>query len=530
LNDSIRNIISSIVLISEGNIKIGDWVSVGGQEGIVEEFTYRCTAIRGFDEKLHVVPNALVMASAMKNTFRAPFMRIDTNVLVDADTDPAALTAFVAKAQANLLRMEDIGSVPTCAVTNFSELGYQVSIACLTVHAPANVYYKKSPPWDWFQPYNQTRTRVATEVGQLLHDFGIDVAGKKVNLNSSPSQSVAMCTMDPSSRTQRLEMTVQKNDIAKQKNAQAPNVLSHVKVWTGVMGPMLYQPSQESLQSWLAPAFEEGLPDVIAVALTQCTYPPETSSNLKVRLTMDNNSNDVTHLHVVSMLMAILDRNYNLLSESRGGQTSLVVFVRREHADGARVIGKAATDRVVAIKGASCLVISLGGVELSIVAMGTEAELIRNEDDFPNVLCEVIDRLELKPVVLSGADVLHAAPNVILMGSLARQTDVFSDADRQKVCLVHAREALIRQIEQGDCLSGFEFITLPNFSTTVSLDGEESKSASPMPHAGKASAAIQIEANRDVTAHKELVSMVAPQMHAVLYSTRCGNIKSTQVH
>lgn len=57
-----------------------------------------------------------------------------------------------------------------------------------------------------------------------------------------------MCTMDPSSRTQRLEMTVQKNDIAKQKNAQAPNVLSHVKVWTGVMGPMLYQPSQESLQ------------------------------------------------------------------------------------------------------------------------------------------------------------------------------------------------------------------------------------------------------------------------------------------
>lgn len=74
------------------------------------------------------------------------------------------------------------------------------------------------------------------------------------------------------------------------------------------------------------------------------------------------------------MLMAILDRNYNLLSESRGGQTSLVVFVRREHADGARVIGKAATDRVVAIKGASCLVISLGGVELSIVA-------VRRSDD-----------------------------------------------------------------------------------------------------------------------------------------------------
>mmetsp|Transcript_42339 Transcript_42339/g.80921 ORF Transcript_42339/g.80921 Transcript_42339/m.80921 type:complete len:1026 (-) Transcript_42339:1664-4741(-) len=369
LNDSIRNIIASVVLISEGNMKVGDWVTVGGQEGIVEEFTYRCTAIRGFDQKLHVVPNALVMASAMNNSFRAPFMRIDANVLVDADTNPATLTAFLAKAQATLVRMEDIGSVLTCAVTKFSELGYQVTIACLTVHAPANVYYKKSPPWDWFQPYNQTRTRVATEVGQLLHEFGIDVAGKKVNLNSSPSQSIALCKVDPSVRSQRLETTLQKSDIAKHQSTQAQSVMTHVKVWTGVMGPVLYPPSQESLQSWLAPAFHEVLPDVIAVALTQCTYSPETRSNLKLRLALDDNSNDVTHLNAVSLLVAILDRNYTLLSECRGGQTSLVVFVRSELADGARVLGKAATDRVVAINGAACLVISLGGIEVSIVAV-----------------------------------------------------------------------------------------------------------------------------------------------------------------
>mmetsp|Transcript_42501 Transcript_42501/g.79629 ORF Transcript_42501/g.79629 Transcript_42501/m.79629 type:complete len:1440 (-) Transcript_42501:261-4580(-) len=528
LNDSIRNIIASVVLISEGNMKVGDWVTVGGQEGIVEEFTYRCTAIRGFDQKLHVVPNALVMASAMNNSFRAPFMRIDANVLVDADTNPATLTAFLAKAQATLVRMEDIGSVLTCAVTKFSELGYQVTIACLTVHAPANVYYKKSPPWDWFQPYNQTRTRVATEVGQLLHEFGIDVAGKKVNLNSSPSQSIALCKVDPSVRSQRLETTLQKSDIAKHQSTQAQSVMTHVKVWTGVMGPVLYPPSQESLQSWLAPAFHEVLPDVIAVALTQCTYSPETRSNLKLRLALDDNSNDVTHLNAVSLLVAILDRNYTLLSECRGGQTSLVVFVRNELVDNARVLGKAATDRVVAINGAACLVISLGGIEVSIVAMGTKAELIQKEDDFPDVLCEVIDRLELKPVVLSGADVLHAAPNVIFMGSMARQTDVFSDPNQQNVHLAHAREALIRQIEQGDCLSGFEFITLPNISTTMFLDEEDSKSASPAPHAGKAHAAIQIEANKDMNTLKEPVSVVAPQMHAILYSSRCGHIKSTQ--
>jgi len=71
----------------------------------------------------------------------------------------------------------------------------------------------------------------------------------------------------------------------------------------------------------------------------------------------------------VSLLVAILDRNYTLLSECRGGQTSLVVFVRSELADGARVLGKAATDRVVAINGAACLVISLGGIEVSIVAV-----------------------------------------------------------------------------------------------------------------------------------------------------------------
>mmetsp|Transcript_42499 Transcript_42499/g.79608 ORF Transcript_42499/g.79608 Transcript_42499/m.79608 type:complete len:1441 (-) Transcript_42499:261-4583(-) len=528
LNDSIRNIISSVILISEGNMKVGDWITIGDQDGIVEEFSYRCTALRGFDQKLHVVPNALVLASVINNSFRAPYMRIDADVLVDPETDPATLNAFLAKAQTNLLRMEDISAMVVCAVTKFTELGYQVSIACLTVHAPANSHYKKSPPWDWYQPYNQTRTRVATEVGQLLKEFAIDVAGRKINLDSSPGQSIAMCTVDPSVRNQKVETLRQVNETAKHQSTQAQSVLSNLKVYTGVMGPLIYPPSQQSLQSWLAPAFHEVLPDVIAVALTQCTYSPETRSNLKLRLALDDNSNDVTHLNAVSLLVAILDRNYTLLSESRGGETSLVVFVRNELVDNARVLGKAATDRVVAINGAACLVISLGGIEVSIIAMGTKAELIRNEDDFPDVLCEVIDRLELKPVVLSGADVLHAAPNVIFMGSMARQTDVFSDPNQQNVHLAHAREALIRQIEQGDCLSGFEFITLPNISTTMFLDEEDSKSASPAPHAGKAHAAIQIEANKDMNTLKEPVSVVAPQMHAILYSSRCGHIKSTQ--
>jgi len=156
-----------------------------------------------------------------------------------------------------------------------------------------------------------------------------------------------------------------------------------------------------------------------------------------------------------------------------------------------------------------------------VVQMGTKAELIQKEDDFPDVLCEVIDRLELKPVVLSGADVLHAAPNVIFMGSMARQTDVFSDPNQQNVHLVHARNTLIRQIQQGDCLSGFEFVTRPNFSAMTFSDDEES-------HSSRTSQIMQIGTESELHPIREPVSAVAPQMHAVMYSSPCAHVQSAQ--
>lgn len=65
---------------------------------------------------------------------------------------------------------------------------------------------------------------------------------------SSPGQSIAMCTVDPSVRNQKVETLRQVNETAKHQSTQAQSVLSNLKVYTGVMGPLIYPPSQQSLQ------------------------------------------------------------------------------------------------------------------------------------------------------------------------------------------------------------------------------------------------------------------------------------------
>jgi small conductance mechanosensitive channel len=53
----VRDYFSGILMAMEDQYNVGDWVTVGGQTGIVEEVTMRLTRFRGLDGTLFVIPN-----------------------------------------------------------------------------------------------------------------------------------------------------------------------------------------------------------------------------------------------------------------------------------------------------------------------------------------------------------------------------------------------------------------------------------------------------------------------------------------
>ena len=55
--DTVANFFGSLVIFTDQPFHIGDWVEVGGVEGVVEEVGMRTTRIRRFDKSLATVPN-----------------------------------------------------------------------------------------------------------------------------------------------------------------------------------------------------------------------------------------------------------------------------------------------------------------------------------------------------------------------------------------------------------------------------------------------------------------------------------------
>jgi potassium efflux system protein len=67
LQGVVNNFVSGMILLVERPIKVGDWVVVGNEEGIVKKISVRATEIETFDRANVLVPNAAFMTEKVKN-------------------------------------------------------------------------------------------------------------------------------------------------------------------------------------------------------------------------------------------------------------------------------------------------------------------------------------------------------------------------------------------------------------------------------------------------------------------------------
>ena len=65
--DTASNLFSGIVILFDKPFAVGDWISVAGMEGIVEEMSFRSCRIRTFDNALISVPNSKLGGDSVTN-------------------------------------------------------------------------------------------------------------------------------------------------------------------------------------------------------------------------------------------------------------------------------------------------------------------------------------------------------------------------------------------------------------------------------------------------------------------------------
>jgi potassium-dependent mechanosensitive channel len=94
----VSNFVSGLILLAERPIKIGDLVTVGGEEGYVRKISVRSTEIETFERANVLIPNSSFITDKVKNwTLRNNTARTAISVAVAHGSDPRLVKALLLK-------------------------------------------------------------------------------------------------------------------------------------------------------------------------------------------------------------------------------------------------------------------------------------------------------------------------------------------------------------------------------------------------------------------------------------------------
>ncbi len=136
--DTASNLFGSFALLADKSIRIGEWVKVGGVEGVVEDVGMRTTKIRSFQKTLITVPNQLVANKPIENFSRRGIRRIKMHIGLTYGTTSAQIVAIKNDIELMLKKHEGISQKDSLMVYFDSFGDSSLNIFIYTFTATAN--------------------------------------------------------------------------------------------------------------------------------------------------------------------------------------------------------------------------------------------------------------------------------------------------------------------------------------------------------------------------------------------------------
>lgn len=106
--DTASNFVSGLVILMDKPFGVGDWISVGGMEGIVEEMNFRSCRIRTFDNALISVPNSKISGDSVTNWTKMNLRKTSISIGLLYSTDKRTMQSVCARIKENLAKMPEI--------------------------------------------------------------------------------------------------------------------------------------------------------------------------------------------------------------------------------------------------------------------------------------------------------------------------------------------------------------------------------------------------------------------------------------
>lgn len=97
LKDSLSNIASGVLMVAFRPFRVGDFVECAGTKGKVEKISVFYTELRSIENKLVIVPNALVTSGVIVNSTAEKERRLELSIGVGYGSDIQAVRALLLK-------------------------------------------------------------------------------------------------------------------------------------------------------------------------------------------------------------------------------------------------------------------------------------------------------------------------------------------------------------------------------------------------------------------------------------------------
>lgn len=92
--DLVKNFFGSLTVLVDQPFSVGDWISVEGIEGVVEDVGFRSTRIRTFYDSVISLPNSRLITAHVDNFGARSYRRYSKKIPVAFDTPPEKVEAF----------------------------------------------------------------------------------------------------------------------------------------------------------------------------------------------------------------------------------------------------------------------------------------------------------------------------------------------------------------------------------------------------------------------------------------------------
>lgn len=132
LQNVVNNFVSGIIILIERPIKVGDWVVVNGQEGVVKQINIRATELETWQRASIIIPNAEIISNAVTNlTHKDSYGRIEIPIGVAYGSDTNKVKEILFECAKN---HADIMSRPEISVEfkNFGDSSLDFKLYCYT--------------------------------------------------------------------------------------------------------------------------------------------------------------------------------------------------------------------------------------------------------------------------------------------------------------------------------------------------------------------------------------------------------------